>query len=148
MDDSIIGFYASFNHGETEVKSIKNYLWSENGLKNTLKSLEWQEFGSDLKLILFEFYVKPIPYERQQLKLVGNYRRKELSIGVPVILDDDNFFKLEENERQEFFRTTILERLTLVAEKVKRNNLDVNISDLKAKVDKMLSEKKPAHNNI
>ena len=146
-DNNIIGFYASFNDGETEVKSVRDYLWSENGLKSQLSTLKWQNFGQDLKLILFEFYVKPIPFQRPLLKPIGNYRLKELSVGIPVILDDENFFDLDENERQKFLKNTILERLDLVAEKVKRNKLDTNISDLKTKVEKLLTDKKPTHNN-
>mgnify|MGYP000203353182 CR=1 FL=1 len=37
IDENIIGFYASFNAGETDQELIKNYLWSENGLKNKIE---------------------------------------------------------------------------------------------------------------
>ncbi len=140
IEDTILGFYASFNVGETDSELIRSYLWSENGLKNKLNFLKWQDFGTDLKLILFEFYVRPIPDELKSIKPIGNYRRKEQSVGIPIILDDENFFGLKENERQLFFKNTILEKLESLTEKIKRNKLDTNISELKSQVEKTLNK--------
>lgn len=137
VDDNIFGFYASFMSGETEEELVKQYLWGEQGLKEQLKSLKWQDFGQDFHLILFEIYVNPIPYLRDALKEMGNYRRKEKSIGIPVILDQD-FFKLNEIDRHKFFHTTILKRLELLKEKVKRNKLDLEIEKLKTEANKLL----------
>ena len=134
IDDNIFGFYASFNFGEIDSELIKSYVWGEKGLKNKLIHLKWKNFGTDLKLILFEIYVRPIPYARKNIKPIGSYRRKEQSVGIPIILDDQNFFELNENDRQLFFKNTILEKLELLADKIKRNKLDTNISKLKEKV--------------
>ena len=138
VDDNIFGFYASFQSGETDQELVKKYLWGDNGLKEKLKGLKWQEFGQDFHIILFEIYVKPIPYLRDALKEMGNYRRKEKSIGIPVILDQENFFKLTEIDRHKFFHSTILKRLELLKEKVKRNKLDLDIEKLKTEADKLL----------
>ena len=138
VDDNIFGFYASFQSGETDQELVKKYLWGDNGLKEKLKGLKWQEFGQDFHIILFEIYVKPIPYLRDALKEMGNYRRKEKSIGIPVILDQENFFKLTEIDRHKFFHSTILKRLELLKEKVKANKLDLEIERLKTEVDKLL----------
>lgn len=140
-DDNIFGFYASFNSGETDQELVKKYLWVDSGLKEQLKSLKWQSYGQDFHLILFEVYVKPIPYLRDALKEMGNYRRKEKSIGIPVILDQENFFKLTETDRQKFFHSTILKRIELLREKVKRNKLDLDIEKLKTDTDKILGLK-------
>ncbi len=137
-DDNIFGFYASFQSGETDQELVKQYLWGDTGLKEQLKSLKWQKFGQDFHLILFEIYVKPIPYLRDALKEMGNYRRKEKSIGIPVILDQENFFGLTETDRHKFFHSTILKRLELLKEKVKRNKLDLDIEKLKTEADKLL----------
>ena len=136
-DDNIFGFYANFMSGEPEKELVKQYLWGQNGLKEQLKSLKWQDFGQDFHLILFEMYVNPIPYLRDALKEMGNYRRKEKSIGIPIILDQD-FFKLNEIDRHKFFHATILKRLELLKEKVKRNKLDLEIEKLKTEADKLL----------
>ena len=66
---------------------------------------------------------------------------KEKSIGIPVILDQENFFKLTETDRQKFFHSTILKRLELLREKVKRNKLDLDIEKLKIDTDKILGLK-------
>lgn len=140
-DDNIFGFYASFHSGETDQELVKKYLWGDKGLKEQLKSLKWQSYGQDIHLILFEFYVKPITYLRDALKEMGSYRRKEKSIGIPVIIDQDNFFKLTDTDKQKFFHSTILKRLELLREKVKRNKLDLDIEKLKTDADILLGLK-------
>jgi hypothetical protein len=67
-EDNIFGFYASFQSGETDQELVKSYLWGQNGLKQSLKSLKWQTYGQDFHLILFEIYVNPIPLQRDVLK--------------------------------------------------------------------------------
>jgi len=151
IDENIIGFYASFNAGETDQELIKNYLWSENGLKNKFVHLKWKNYGQGLQIILFQIYVKPIPYLRKNLREIENYSPKEKSIGIPIILDNENFFKLSEADRQQFFAESIVEKLGLVKLKVKRNKLEFDISQLIADVKKSMNyektEKKPVANN-
>ena len=138
--NNIIGFYASFNLGEKEKEKVIAYLWKENGLTEKLKSLEWQFYGEDFHLILFQVYVKPIPYMRENLREIENYRRKEKAIGIPIIIDEDNFFKLDEKGRQKFFQETIDVKLDLLKEKIKRNKLDLNIRKLKDDVKNLLAK--------
>jgi hypothetical protein len=128
--DNLLGFYASFNGPGKDQDEIKNYLWGKNGLKEKLLSIKWQDYGNDFHLILFQFHTNPIPYERENLRIIENYRRKEKAIGIPIIVDDDNFFNLKEIQRQLFFKQTMIERLGLLKEKVKRNKLDLDIDKL------------------
>lgn len=120
---------------------VKEHLWGENGLKNRFSTLKWQDYGTDIVLILFEFNVNPIPYLRENLKEIGSYRRKEKSIGIPTILDNENFFELDENEQLDFLKNRIIEKLSLVKEKVKRNKLNFNIDGLISDVKKLCVEK-------
>lgn len=140
-DNNIIGFFASFGYGETKQELVKEHLWGENGLKNRFSPLKWQDYGTDIVLILFEFNVNPIPYLRKNLKEIGSYRRKEKSIGIPTILDNENFFELDENGQLDFLKNRIIGKLSLVKEKVKRNNLDFNIDGLISDVKKLCVEK-------
>ena len=103
--------------------------------------MKWQDYGTDLILILFQFNVNPIPYLRENLKEIESYRRKEKSIGIPTILDDENFFQLNKNEQRIFLNAKILEKLELVKEKVRRNKLDFNIDGLIMDVRKICGEK-------
>jgi hypothetical protein len=139
-DDNLIGFYASFMTPDSDQNLIKNYLWSEDGLKNKLSSIKWQTYGHDFHLILFQFYVKPIPALRNNLRKIENYRRKEKSIGVPIIIDEANFFSLNVIERQKFLTNTILIKIDLLREKVKRNKLDLDVSKLKEDIAKLLAD--------
>lgn len=100
--------------------------------------MKWYDYGQDFHLVLFQFYVKPIPYLRDSLREIENYRRKEKSIGIPLIIDEENFFKLDIADRQIFLKRTILDKLELLKEKVKRNKLDPDILGLKKEVEKLL----------
>lgn len=137
-DDNIFRFYASFHSGESDQELVINYLWGDNGLNEQLKSLKWQSYGQDFHLILFQFYVKPIPSLCDALKEIGSYSRKDKSIGIPVIVDKDNFFKLTETDKQKFFHSTILKRLELLRQKIRRNKLDLDIEKLKTDTDIIL----------
>lgn len=142
IDEHIIGFFASFNAGETDKELVKDYLWSDSGLKNKLAYLKWKNYGQGLQIILFQVYVKPIPYLKKKLREIENYRPKEKSIGIPIILDNENFFKLSETDQQQFFVESIVEKLGLVELKVKENKLDFDIVQLIADVKKSLNYKK------
>ncbi len=141
IENNIIGVYASFGFEEPNKEFVKELLWGENGIKNQFSSLKSQNYGTDIMLILFEFYVNPIPYLRGNLKEIGSYRKKEKSIGIPTILDNETFFNLNKNEQNLFLKNTILNKLTLVKEKVKRNKLNFRIDELIIDVEKLYGEK-------
>ena len=129
-DNRLIGFSASYNSGEPQQEFINNYLWGQNGFNEKLSHLQYDNYGEELEIILFRIHVKPFHYERKHLKEIENYRRKEKSISIPIILDDTNFFGLSETEREQFFVKTIIEKLELVELKVKRNKLNFDILQL------------------
>jgi len=141
-DDSLFGFYASFNMEEPQKDIVKQFLWAENGLKSQLNNLNQNTYGQDFQLILFEFYVNPIPQEKQALKEIGNYRSKEKSIGIPVIIDQVNFFSLNQEEKWVFLFSTILKKLELLKVKVNKNKLDLKIDRLIYDTSSMLKLKK------
>jgi hypothetical protein len=116
-DGNLIGFYASFGFDDNDEELVKTYLWGDNGLKDKLKSLKWQEYGQDVHLILFQFYVKPIQYLRDNLREIENYRRKEKSIGISLIIDEQNFFKLDATDGQVFLKKAILNKLEILKER-------------------------------
>lgn len=53
------------------------YLWSENGICNKLDKMESRNYGKDLKLVLFQFIVKPTSQELQNLKEIESYRKRK-----------------------------------------------------------------------
>jgi len=111
-----------------------SYIWGENGISNTLKKLNKENYGNDMSIILFQFYVKPIPYMLQNLKPIENYRKNEKSIGILIIVNDENFFSKNETERYDFLRESIFQKLDLLAEVVKKKKLDTNVELLKLDV--------------
>lgn len=86
-----------------------SYIWGEKGISNALKKLKYEDYGKDVKLILFPFYVNPIPHLEENLKEIENYRKNEKSIEIPIIVTNENFFAKSEKERYGFLRMSILQ---------------------------------------
>lgn len=121
-------------------KQFREYIWGENGLAIIFKKLMNEVYGNDLELALFQFYVKPIPYLQNALKEIESYRAKEKSIGIPIIINDENFFSKSEEERIIYLKQTILQKMDLLAEVVKKKKLDSNMELLKTDLEKVLNE--------
>lgn len=121
-------------------KIFRSYLWGENGIDNVLKKMDNENYGNDLKLALFQFYVNPIPYELEHLKEIESYRKKEKSIGIPIVVNDENFFSKTEEGRYSFLKQSIFQKLELLAEVVKKKKLDTKMELLKADLQKLLTD--------
>lgn len=103
-DKNIFGCYVSYPslmYNATELQKenakkqgdlFRQYVWGEKGICDALKKLNQDDYGTDLKLALFQFYVNPIAYELDNLKEIETYRKNEKSIGIPIVINDKNFF--------------------------------------------------------
>lgn len=142
-NNSLIGFFCSFDmHEELSNREIvKHLVWGEKGLKNKLSQLNWQDYGSDLQLILFQIYSNPIPYQLNHIKLIGSYRKKEQSIGVSIILNNQNFFMLNNADKYNYLCKKILERLDQLNERFKKNKLNIDTKRLINDVQQLISDK-------
>jgi len=148
---NLIGCYISITQASPEAEQqtkdivaeqgrlFKTYIFGENGLSKTLKTLKHIDYGMDLILVLFQFYVNPIPMVEQSLKDIENYRKKERSIGIPIIINDENFFSKSEEERNVFLKHTILQKMEILAEVIKKKKINTKIELLKSDLQKLLS---------
>jgi len=134
---NIIGCFVSSMNGDYNGDLFRSYIWSDKGISDTLKKLKYEDYGKDMMLILFQFYVNPILYLQQNLKEIENYRKNEKSIGVPIIINNENFFSQSEEGRYSFLKRNILQKLDLVEEVVKKKKLDTNMKLLKTDVSKV-----------
>ena len=132
MDENILGCFVSSSIGDEKGGLFRSYIYGENNLVEIIKFLKHNKYGEDLKLILFQFYVNPIPYLLEHLKPIENYRKSEKAIGIPIIVNDENFFSKSETERYDFLRESILQKLDLLEEMVKKKKLDTNMELLKS----------------
>lgn len=145
MNDSIlgcfikIGFDPKLNRQDfmNMSKEFRPYIGGEKGISNTLKKLKYKDYGKDLELALFEFHVKPTLIEIQYLRKIGRYRKKEKSIGAPIIITDKNFFDKSEADRYAFLKQSIFDKLDLLEEVVKKKKLDTNMELLKSDLHKI-----------
>ena len=120
---------------------FRQYVWGDKGICDTLKKLSQDDYGKDLKLALFQFYLNPIAYELDNLKGIESYRKNEKSIGIPIIITDENFFSKSEEGRYSFLKQSILQKLDLLAEVVKKKKLDTKMEQLKTDLQKILNIK-------
>ena len=120
---------------------FRQYVWGDKGIFDTLKKLSQDDYGKDLKLALFQFYLNPIAYELDNLKGIESYRKNEKSIGIPIIVTDENFFSKSEEGRYSFLKQSILQKLDLLAEVVKKKKLDTKMEQLKTDLQKILNIK-------
>lgn len=148
-EKNILGCYVSVTSGNFndshEKKDLSNeqgrlfreYIWGEKGICDTLKKLEHINYGKDLELILFQFYVNPLPVELENMKEIENYRKKEKAIGIPVIINKD-FFSKDEIGRINFINKLIFEKLDVLENVIAKKRLDTNIQKLKEDLKKLL----------
>lgn len=147
MKDNIFGcfFKVGFDPNLNEqdfadlANTFKPYIWGEKGICDTLKKLKHEDYGKDLLLVLFQFNVKPTSMELQTLKEIEPYRKNEKSIGIPIIVTDENFFSKSEEGRYNFLKQSFLQKLDLLAEVVKMKKLDTKIEQLKSDLQKILN---------
>ncbi len=140
-DMNIIAFFLSYPSlpidapeevSEEAIKKgdeFRSYIWGEKGIDIHLKSLSYADYGNDLKRILFQFHIMPCDYERIHLKEIEQYRRKEKTIGIPIVVER-SFFQLSETERKEFLVSAMLAKFNALRTVVKNKDLDTNITKL------------------
>jgi hypothetical protein len=146
-DKNIFGcfFKVGFDPSLTEhdfanlANTFKGYIWGDKGICDTLKKLNSEDYGNDLKLALFQFNVKPTAIELQRLKEIEPYRANEKAIGIPIIVNDANFFSKSEEGRYRFLKQSILQKMDLLEDVVKKKKLDTNMAQLKTDLQKILN---------
>ena len=153
MSENILGCFIScpavYYDADQKTKDLASeqgelfraYIWGEKGICETLKKLKHQDYGEDLILILFQFYVCPLPIELEDLKEIERYRKKEKAISIPIIVNNENFFSKSEEARYAFLKQSILKKLDLLAEIVKRRKLDTKMDLLKSDLEEVLNAK-------
>lgn len=142
MDDkNIIAFFISYPSLPADVSEelseeaiargneFRSYIWGENGIDISLKSLSYSDYGKDLKRILFQFYIIPCEYERIHIKEIELYRKQEKSIGIPIVVER-SFFQFSETERREFLVSAMLSKFAILKNIVKNKKLDTNMTKL------------------
>jgi len=149
-DESILGCFVSgptISFDATPAEEIeadkqgvlfRSYIWGEKGIDNLFKKLKSQDYGNVLKLILFQFYINPHPIELDHIEEVESYRKNERSIGLSIIVNNQNFFNRTELERYQFLEKTILSRLDSLKNIVIQKKLDTKMELLKCDFLKLL----------
>jgi predicted DNA binding CopG/RHH family protein len=119
-------------------KLFNFYIWGDNGISNILKLLKRNNYGSDFNLILFQFKIKPFQSQMQLIKEVENYRRKDKSIGINIIINDSNFFDKSESDRKIFLKKSIIQGFNKIDKVIRRNKLDTNFEKLSLDLENIL----------
>jgi hypothetical protein len=136
----ILGCFASFNmEDESNGALFRTYIWGEKGIGHILKKLKHSDYGNDLMLILFQFYVNPDLDLLAALKEIENYRKKEKSIGIPIVVNQVNFFSKSEEGRYSFLKQSLLQKLDILAVVVEKKKLDTRMDLVRTDLQNLLS---------
>lgn len=119
---------------------FRSYIWGPRGISDVIGKLNHDDYGKDLVLILFQFYLNPLLDELQALKEIENYRKSERAIGIPIVVTNDNFFSKSNEDRYEFLHKAIIGKIDLLGEVVKKKKLDTRIDLLRSDLQKVLTE--------
>lgn len=117
---------------------FRRYIWGEKGICKILNALKYKDYGRDLILILFQFYVNPLPIEVSNLPQIERYKKKEKAIGIPIVVNSENFFSKPEEARYAFLKQSIFQGLKTLNEVVKKKKLDTKAALLKLDLEKVL----------
>ena len=129
------------NAASEKGRLFRTYVWGDKGISDLLKKLKNDTYGKDVMIILFQFYINPFPIELQNLRQIGAYRKEEKSIGIPIIIRDENFFEKPDEERRNFLKQSVLKKIDLLAQKTKRKKLDTKIDLLRQDIQELLNQK-------
>jgi hypothetical protein len=113
------------------------YLWGSNGLAKLLKPLRKKNYGSALRLLLIQYYVEGQYLSSSEVPAVKvmNYSSKNKDISVRVPVNRIDFHNTDEFCRRRFLLQTTLEAIELVAIRLERKKLDVDMRRLKRDVE-------------
>jgi hypothetical protein len=117
------------------------YVWQEHGFNTVLNEyLLNHDFGTDLKLLLVEYYVEgKFDVNGPVYPKVSNYSKKDKSISVAFTVSKIVFHDRNEFERREFIIDSTKKAVELVRDKLLKKRLNIDF-------EKLLNEIKPVIN--
>lgn len=118
-------------------KSVRDFLWGDQGIDVEFKKTDYHNYGKDMKLILFKFYLNP-DSELKYIEEIESYSKKEKAIGIPIIIWMDDFLKLTDKAKYVFLQNIFTEKMNLLEAVVKKKKLDTNMPKLRIDLDMIL----------
>jgi hypothetical protein len=131
----MVGYFVS--SGDPEVDSMfAPYVWGATGLANLLKPLKLKNYGTELKLLLIEYYVEGKFTEHlfDEIRL-RNYSTKSKDISAQVPVRRSDFHDRTDRQRREFLLKTTLEAIELVRGRLEKRKLGVDFDRLRQDVE-------------
>ena len=123
---------------EEKGQIFRQYIWGDSGIDSILGDVINIEYGNDVKLILFQFYINPLDSEIQTLSQTEGYRKREKSIGTNIIATEDNFFLKNNDDRLDFLKSSILSSLIKLSEEY-NDRLDTRFDLLVRELKKLFN---------
>ncbi len=145
---NLIGNFVSnhvpFNGSEDEQEEAKkrgclfrNIVWGVNGIEECLKPILAENYGTDLELILLQYYILPHELTRPHIREVECFRPKEKSIGLSIIIELD-FFDWDEAQQRKWLKEMVVQRLNDLAIRIKRKRHNMAMDRVIEDVNKLL----------
>jgi hypothetical protein len=136
---NILGCFVSYkNEDEKSGVIFRNFAWGARRICDIIKELNHEDYGKDLLTILIKFFINPTPQLEQNLKEIESYRKKEKSVALAIVVNNENFFSKSEEARRNFIKNSIFQKLDLLSALISKKRLDTNMDLLKSDLQKLL----------
>ena len=134
---------------DQECAEFRKLIWGEHGLFNRLGKLRPESYGLDLKLILFKFILKPLPFEISNYKRIESFSSKNKDLAINIFINDENFFQLSEKGRIHSVVQNVSNGLEEISQYLTKKKLDTDFHNLKQDVSHILQgfENATQHNS-
>lgn len=128
--------------GGKNVSHFSDYIWRENGFKTVLdKYANNLQSNEELKTLLIKYIVdgEIITFKRSK-RPISKYDNEEKEISIDVFVSQDEFWNKPETDRKEYIANTTINAIEKVEQKLKKQKIIVDFSQLKTIIYKSKSE--------
>lgn len=122
------------NKSEADFKKLNDifvpYIWGANGLIDLLK-LNINEYCQKLDTLLVKYFVCPTENEIKNIKEIGSIDNKQKIIDVSIVVDDNNFFSKDENDRKNYLINSLIKVIYDLSKKIEIVNIEDLINEIR-----------------
>lgn len=126
----MIGFFLLDSGGDLG-RFVDRALWRENGLAILVKQLEGNDYGKNLKLILFRFHVEgTLPLPIQEFISLQRYSKKEKAISIIIPVHKREFDISDNFKNRKLITDKTLDGLDKVRQRLEKKFKDIDFDKL------------------
>ena len=127
----MIGYFIK-SGGGAPTRTFEEYVWGPRGFDKLIERLKERNYGTDMKLLLIQYYV-PGDFEvfGPDKLTVRRYTSKSKDIAVAITVPTKEFhYAMNEPQQREYVVNTTLDSVRAVRDRLGTKKLDINFAQL------------------